>query len=58
MYYLNISREKEIASNLVFLLAITDKSLKVIVICIKEYYNSEGITIRIVFNTRDLSVII
>ncbi len=55
---LSISREKEITSNLVFLLATTDKSLKVIAVCVKEYYNSEGITIRIVLNTRDLSAVI
>jgi hypothetical protein len=58
MRCLSISREKEIASNLVFLLATTDKSLKVIAIYIKEYYNSKGITIRIVLNTRDLSAVI
>ncbi|PMD60360.1 uncharacterized protein K444DRAFT_642993 [Hyaloscypha bicolor E] len=52
---LSILREKEIASNLAFLLATTDESLKVMAVCIKEYYNSEGITIRIVLNTRDLS---
>jgi hypothetical protein len=58
IYYLSISREKEIASNLVFLSAILDKSLKVMAVYIKEYYNREGITIRIVLNTGDLSVVI
>jgi hypothetical protein len=56
--YLSISREKEIASTLTFLLATTDKSLKVIAIYIKEHYNREGITIRIALNTGDLSAVI
>jgi hypothetical protein len=47
-------QEKEITSNLAFLLATSDKSLKVIAICVKEYYNKEGITIRIALNDRDL----
>jgi hypothetical protein len=45
-------------SNLVFLLTTLDKSLKVIAIYIKEYYNREGIIIRIISNTRDLLVVI
>jgi len=53
-----MSREKEITSNLVFLLATLDKSLKVIAIYIKEYYNREGITIRIILNNRDLLAVI
>ena len=52
---LSISREKEIASNLAFLSATTDKSLKVMAVCVKEHYNGEGITIRIALNTGDLS---
>jgi hypothetical protein len=56
--HLSISREKEITSNLAFLSATSDKSLKVIAICVKEYYNGEGITIRITLNTRNLSAII
>ena len=56
--YLSISREKWIASNLAFLLATSDKSLKVIATCIKEHCNGEGITIRILLNIRDLLVII
>jgi hypothetical protein len=35
-----------------------DKSLKVMAVCVEEYYNSEGITIWIVLNTGDLSVVI
>ena len=57
MYYLSILQEKEIASNLAFLLATSDKSLKVIAICVKEYYNREGIIIRIILNIRDLSAV-
>lgn len=56
--YLSISREKEIASNLAFLLATSDESLKVMAICVKERCNGEGITIRIVLNTGDLSAVI
>jgi hypothetical protein len=56
--YLSISREKEIASNLVFLSATSDESLKVTALCVEERCNGEGITIRIASNTRDLSVVI
>jgi hypothetical protein len=55
---LSISREKEIASNLAFLSATTDKSLKVMAVYVEEHYNSEGITIRIASNTGDLSAVI
>jgi hypothetical protein len=48
--YLSISRA--------FLLATSDKSREVIAFCIKEHCNGEGITIRIVLNTRNLLVII
>jgi hypothetical protein len=58
MHYLSILQEKEIASNLAFLLATSDKSLKVIAICVKEHYNKEGIIIRIALNTRDLSAVV
>jgi hypothetical protein len=56
--HLSISREKEIVSNLAFLLATSDKSLKVMAIYVKERYNGEGITIRIALNTRDLLAVI
>jgi len=55
---LSISWEKEIASNLVFLLATTDESLKVMAVYVEEYYNSEGITIWIALNIRDISGVI
>jgi hypothetical protein len=55
---LSISREKEIASNLAFLSATTDESLKVIAVYVKEHYNEEGITIRIASNNGDLSAVI
>jgi len=57
MHYLSILQEKEIASNLAFLLATSDKSLKVIAICVKEYYNRKGIIIQIVLNTGNLLAI-
>lgn len=54
---LSISREKEIASNLAFLSATSDDSLKVMAVCVEEHSNGEGITIRIASNTRDLSAV-
>src|ERR1700722_18813117 len=57
-YYLSLLRENEIASNLAFLLAISDNSLKVIAIYIKEYFNRKRITIRVILNTRDLLIVI
>jgi hypothetical protein len=57
-HHLSISREKEITSNLAFLLATSDKSLKVMAICVEEHCNGEGITIRIVSNTGDLSAVV
>jgi hypothetical protein len=56
--HLSISREKEIASNLAFLSATSNKSLKVMAVCVEEYCNGEGITIRIVSNTGNLSAVI
>jgi len=56
--YLSISREKEITSNLAFLSATSDKSLKVMAVYVKEHCNGEGITIRIASNTGDLSAVI
>jgi hypothetical protein len=56
--HLSISREKEIASNLAFLSATSDESLKVMAVCIEEHCNGEGITIRIVSNDGDLSAVI
>jgi hypothetical protein len=47
-------QEKEIASNLAFLSATLDDSLKVIAICVKEHCNRKGITIQVALNTRDL----
>ena len=56
--HLSISREKEIASNLAFLLATSDESQKVMAVCVKEHCNREGITIRVASNTGDLSAVI
>ncbi|KAF3481539.1 uncharacterized protein GIQ15_04298 [Arthroderma uncinatum] len=52
---LSFSREKEIVSNLAFLSAVSDDNLRVMAVCIEEYSNGEGITIRIASNTGDLS---
>ena len=47
----------EIASSLAFLLATLNESLKVIVVCVKEYCNREGITIWIALNAGGLSAV-
>ena len=54
---LSISQEKEIMSNLAFLSATSDESLKVMAVCVKEHYNGDGITIWIVLNAGDLSAV-
>ncbi|EPE34262.1 hypothetical protein GLAREA_07275 [Glarea lozoyensis ATCC 20868] len=54
-HQLSISRENEITSNLAFLSAIRDDSLKVMAVCIEEASNGKEITIRIASNTGDLS---
>ncbi len=54
---LDIAREREIASNLAFLLATTDNSLKVMAVCVEEQRNGRGSIIRISSNTGDLSEI-
>jgi hypothetical protein len=56
--HLRISREKEIASNLAFLSATSDESLKVMAVCVEEHYNGEGTTIWIASNDGDLSAAI
>ncbi|KFY04962.1 hypothetical protein O988_00372 [Pseudogymnoascus sp. VKM F-3808] len=53
--HLSVAREKEIASNLAFLSATSDNSLKVMAVCVEENNNGEGVTIRIASNTGDLS---
>jgi hypothetical protein len=54
---LSVVREREIASNLAFLSATSDDSLKVMAICVKEHRNRKGITIRVASNTGDLSAV-
>jgi hypothetical protein len=54
---LSVVWEREIASNLAFLSATSDDSLKVMAICIEEHCNRKGITIRVVSNTGDLSAV-
>jgi hypothetical protein len=54
---LSVVREKEIACNLAFLSATADDSLNVMAVCVEEHCNGRGITIRVVLNTGDLSVV-
>lgn len=51
---LSISRENEITSNLAFLSATSDNSLKVMAVCIEEHQSGEEMTVRIASNTGDL----
>jgi len=51
---LNIMRENEIASNLAFLSATSDDSLKVMAVCVEEHVSGTGVTIRIASNSGDL----
>ena len=51
-------QENKITSNLAFLLATSDNSFKVIAIYIKEYFNKEGLIIRIILNTRNFLAVI
>ncbi|KAG9227964.1 hypothetical protein BJ875DRAFT_530805 [Amylocarpus encephaloides] len=53
-YRLSIVRENEIASNLAFLSATSDDSLKVMAVCVEELVNGTGVTIRIASNSGDL----
>jgi hypothetical protein len=55
---LSVVREREIASNLAFLSATSDDSLKVMAICVEEHRNGKGITIRVASNTGDLLAVI
>ncbi len=52
---LSILRENEITSNLAFLSATSDDSLKVMAVCVEESLDGKGMTIRISSNTGDLS---
>lgn len=54
---LSVSREQEIASNLAFLSATTDDSLRVIAVCVEERLEGKGSTIRIASNTGDLAAL-
>lgn len=53
-YSLPLSREIEIASNLAFLSATTDNSLRVMAVCVEERSSGSGMTIRVASNTGDL----
>jgi hypothetical protein len=55
--HLSVSREQEIASNLAFLLATTDDSLRVMAVCVEERPDGRGTTIRIASNTGDLTAL-
>ena len=54
---LSILRENEISSNLAFISAVSDDSLKVMGVCVEERLDGEGMTIRIASNSGDLSKI-
>jgi hypothetical protein len=54
---LSVSREQEIASNLAFLSATTDDSLRVMTVCVEERPDGRGSTIRIASNTGDLTAV-
>lgn len=54
---LSVSREQEIASNLAFLSATTDDSLRVMAVCVEERPDGRGCTIRIASNTGDLTAV-
>ncbi|CZR58861.1 uncharacterized protein PAC_08753 [Phialocephala subalpina] len=56
-HLLVVEREKEIASNLAFLSAISDDSLKVMAVCIEEHRNGKGCTIRVASNIGDFSMV-
>lgn len=55
--HLSVSREQEIASNLAFLSATTDDSLRVMAVCVEERPDVRGATIRIASNTGDLTAV-
>jgi hypothetical protein len=52
-HQLSVVQEREIASNLAFLSATSDDSLKVMAICVEEHRNGKGITIRVASNMGD-----
>jgi hypothetical protein len=55
---LNISREKEIASNLAFLSATSYNSKEVMAVCVEAHPNGHEITIRVASNTGDLTEVV
>ncbi|KAL3417938.1 hypothetical protein PVAG01_10948 [Phlyctema vagabunda] len=54
---LSFEREKQITSNLAFLSATTDDSLKVMAVCVEEHRPDDGVIIRLATNTGDLTAI-
>jgi hypothetical protein len=46
-----------IASNLAFLSATTDDSLRVMAVCVEERADGRGATVRVASNTRDLTAV-
>jgi hypothetical protein len=56
-HILSVERESKIISNLAFLSAISDDSLKVMAVCIEEHRNRKGCTIRVASNTGDFSTV-
>jgi hypothetical protein len=55
--HLSVSREQEIASNLAFLAATTDDSLRVMAVCVEERPDGRGATVRVASNTGDLTAV-
>lgn len=56
-HVLGVDREREIASNLAFLSATTDDSLKVMAVCIEEHRNRKGCTVRVSSDSGDFSML-
>lgn len=57
-YSLNVQQECQIASTLAFLSATTDDCEKVMAVCIEDYHDSGGTTVRIASNSGDLTGIV
>lgn len=52
---LTLEREVQLASSLAFISASTDNMLRVMAVCIEEWPDQQGLTIRLASNTGDLS---
>jgi hypothetical protein len=52
---LTVEREVQLASSLAFISASTDNILRVMAVCVEEWSDEQGLTIRLASNTGDLS---